>query len=73
MNANTVPGAVAVVQSYQLEGKLVFEVECRDFDHFKALPSVLSLQGVNCVKCGWSSDSNLACYKQYHAIAWKVA
>lgn len=72
MNAHTVVGAVTVVAEYTLDREMVLEVECRNFDHYRTLPSVVSFRGIECVRTGWSSDTCLACYKQSCMIARKV-
>lgn len=72
MNAKVVVGAIPVEAEHILDGKVVIETTCHDFDHWKRLPAVVSYKGVECKKTGWSSDTNRACYKQSHMVAYAV-
>lgn len=63
------PRAIFIQVATWMEGQLVLETTCRDFDHYKTLPDVVVYEGVECGKTGWSSDTHLACYKSGTAIA----
>jgi hypothetical protein len=62
-------GAFAVLSDHILDNKLVFEITCSDFNHYKSLPEVLSYKGIQCIKGGWSSDTQKCCYQQSKKIA----
>jgi hypothetical protein len=72
MEAKIVKDAIVCTGQYTIEGQLVLETECRDFDHFRSLPQVVVYAGRECGKTGWSSDTNRACYKSGVGIAHKV-
>jgi hypothetical protein len=38
-------------------------VNCRDYDHYKSLPDVVSHNGVQMGKTGWNSDIGAAFYQ----------
>ncbi len=46
-----------------IEGNTCIVVTCYDLDHFRALPSVVSHNGIKCGKTGWNSDTNRAHYQ----------
>jgi hypothetical protein len=64
--------AIPVLSEHVLEGQLVIETECNDFDHYKRLPGALTFKGITLVKTGWSSDTGKACFKQSTMIAYRV-
>lgn len=70
--ARPIPDALLITSEHILEGKMVLETPCQDFDHYKRLPDVVSYHGRVCGKTGWNSDRNYACYKQTDYIARKV-
>ena len=70
--ATTVPEAIVILMAGWLEGKLVIETTCPNYDHYRTLPQVVSYQGIECGKTGWSSDTNRACYKSGAHVAHKV-
>lgn len=72
MKATIVPGAIVITSYARIEGELVLETTCRDYDHYKSLPDVVEYEGVVCGKTGWSSDRNYACYKSSAKVAHKV-
>ena len=72
MQAHTVKDAIVITCVHRMDGQLVLEMECADFDAYKALPAVVSYDGVVCGKTGWSSDRNYACYKSGVPLAYKV-
>lgn len=69
MTAHPVPGAIVIAAFVVLDGQYVLETACADFDAYQALPAVVSYQGRQCGKTGWSSDRNYACYKSGVPIA----
>lgn len=69
MVAHEVPRAIVILVAQRVEGNLILETNCRDYDHYKSLPEVVSYQGTLCAKTGWSSDRSYACYQSRMAIA----
>lgn len=63
---------VSVQREHVLDGEMVIEVSCSDFDNYKSLPDALLYKGIVCGKTGWSSDSNLCCYKQNAKLAYPM-
>jgi hypothetical protein len=61
--ANVVQDAIVITATYVLGGETILETNCQDYDHFASLPQVVSYNGVECGKTGWSSDRGYACYK----------
>ncbi len=72
MYAHVVMGAVKIESEHRLDGQLVLETTCRDYDHYRTLPDVVTYKGVECTKTGWSSDRNYACYKEGGLVAYTV-
>lgn len=72
MKAIEVPRAIVIQAALHLDGQLVLETTCRDYDHYKSLPEVVIYEGTECGKTGWSSDREYACYKSGAAIAKAV-
>lgn len=69
MKANEVKGAISVTVECTIEGKVVFETTCRDYEHYMRLPAVVSYKNVHCRLTGWNSDRHVACYQQSTYIA----
>jgi hypothetical protein len=46
-----------------IEGDIVAEVSCNDYDEYKALPQAIEVKQTVLGKTGWSSDKGYACYK----------
>jgi len=67
--AHEVPRAIVLLSVQRVEGNLVLETNCRDYDHYKTLPEVVAYNGALCAKTGWSSDRYVACYQSRMAIA----
>ena len=67
--AIAVPKAIVIQVATWYDGELVLETVCRDYDHYRTLPDVVTYQGMECGKTGWSSDSHYACYKSGASIA----
>jgi hypothetical protein len=67
--ATEVPRAIVIQVAQWYDGELVLETVCRDYDHYRTLPDVVTYEGTVCGKTGWSSDNNYACYKSGAAIA----
>jgi len=65
------PEYITAIYVGSIEGVQVATVDCTDYDHFRALPPVVSFQGTRLGKTGWNSDSNRACY-QSNATLLKV-
>ena len=62
MKAIVISG-IAILSHHVIEGEVVIETICRDFDHFCSLPDVVAYDGRLLAKTGWSSDTMKACYK----------
>lgn len=71
-SAHEIPGAITVLFEIELEGKLVIETGCADYEAFSRLPNAVSYNGKTLGKTGWNSDSGKACYKEGAKIALKV-
>ena len=71
--AHEVPKAIVLTVVQRIEGELVLETNCTDYDHYKSLPDVVAYDGTLCGKTGWSSDRNYACYKSGAHIARAVS
>ncbi len=69
MVAHEVPRAIVLLSAQRIEGNLVLETNCRDYDNYKTLPDVVAYEGTLCAKTGWSSDRYYACYQSRMAIA----
>ncbi len=72
MQAQAIKDSIVITCVHRMDGQLVLETECADYDAYKALPEVVSYEGTVCGKSGWSSDRNYACYKSNMAVAYKV-
>ena len=69
MVAHEIPTAITLTAVHRLDGELVLETNCRDYEHYTSLPEVVAYEGTLCGKTGWSSDKNYACYKSGVKIA----
>jgi hypothetical protein len=69
MRAQTIPGAIVLDAVYVLDGDVILETGCRDFDHYITLPTAVQYDGRICGKTGWSSDTHKACYKSSAKVA----
>ncbi len=72
MKAQVVEGAIVITAHHVIDGEVVIETTCRDYDHYKSLPDVVSFEGTVCGKTGWNSDREYACYKSGAKVAMKV-
>lgn len=54
---------VITVIPYHIEGKVILETQCNDFDAFIRLPRVVDYNGTICTITGFNSDTGRACYK----------
>lgn len=70
MKARVVENAIVIHAAHLIEGVTVLETTCASFKDFCALPGVVEFEGRVCGKTGWSSDTNLACYKSDAKIAF---
>ena len=70
MEVKVVKGVIVLLGACMLDGELVLETTCRDYDHFVSLPDVVEYGGTLCGKTGWSSDTNRACYKSGAMLAY---
>lgn len=64
MIATRIKEAVVLTGQYTLDGKMVLETECADYDDYRSLPMAVIFEGITCTKTGWSSDTHRACYQQ---------
>lgn len=72
MNATSIPQSFSVVFAGTLpDGEKYLELDCRDFDAFKALPAGLMYDGGVYGCTGWNSDRNRAYYKASKKFAMK--
>lgn len=69
MVAHEVARAIVLLSVQRIEGELVLETTCRDYDHYTSLPEVVAYDGIVCGKTGWNSDKSYACYKSNVSIA----
>jgi len=67
--ATEVPRAIVVTAVHHIEGQMVIETTCANYDAYLALPHVVEYEGKTCGLTGWSSDRNYACYKSGVRIA----
>lgn len=59
-----IPARYKVIQKIAtIDGELVAEVICRDYDEYTQLPEAIKISGRILGKTGWSSDTGYACYK----------
>ena len=72
MKASIVSGAIAITAHHILDGETVIETACRNYDHYKSLPPVVSYEGIIVGLTGWNSDRGYACYKSGAKVAHKV-
>jgi hypothetical protein len=63
---------LAIKALYNLDNELIIEVDCTDYDAFKALPKAVEVQGKLLALTGWNSDRCYACYKERGLVARKV-
>jgi len=69
MKADIMHDKLLITAEYFLEGQVILETTCNNFDEYKRLPDVVSFRGVVCGKTGWSSDRGYACYKSVAMVA----
>lgn len=55
--------AVKILAQYNGFFGAAFNVNCRDYEHYKRLPDVLEYQGKHYAKSGWNSDLEECCYQ----------
>lgn len=70
VNTANAVNAIPVTSSHIIEGQVVIETTCRDYDHYRSLPDAVTYNGVVCGKTGWNSDRGYACYKSGVALAY---
>lgn len=74
--AEIATGFIVLDAVHEVEGDVVAETACIDYDHYARLPAVVRYPGrrgpVLLGKTGWSSDTNRACYKSGAQIAEPV-
>lgn len=62
--AQGVPQSFSVIEEGRLEpGIRYLTVDCPDYDAYRTLPAMLTLNGRRYGKAGWSSDKNICCYR----------
>jgi hypothetical protein len=64
--------AIVIDHAYALDNELWLETTCRDYDHLKELPEVVSYEGIICGRTGWNSDRQLAYYKSTAKVALPI-
>jgi len=70
--AHAIENSFSIVSHAMVDNQYVIETPCSDYHYFASLPQVVNFEGRMCVKTGWSSDTNRACYKSGLPIAHKV-
>ncbi len=73
MKAAAIKDAIQVTIVHKIEGKIVLETPCRDYDDFRTLPRLVSYEGYTLSKTGWNSDRGYACYQSGLPVAQVVA
>ena len=54
---------ILVTAEHKLDGILVLETPCNNYEQYQTLPQVVSYNGTVLGKTGWSSDRCYACYQ----------
>lgn len=54
---------VLITVEHTVEGVLILETICEDYDDYKSLPQLISYKEQAFAKTGWNSDKGYACYK----------
>lgn len=76
MQAEAVVEAITITVAQMVDGELILETDCLNYDHYNMLPAAVSFawkgEQIICGKTGWSSDRNYACYKSSKPIAFRV-
>ena len=65
--------AIVLLNAQRLEGDLILETTCRDYEQYCTLPQVVAYSGIMCGLSAWSSDRQTACYKSSVAIARAIS
>lgn len=63
MIAETVQSAFLLSEIQRYKGQTILVADCRDFDHYSALPRVLKFEGKIFALTGWNSDTHRAYWK----------
>lgn len=63
MKVEVVQGMMVAENVAVVEGNTCIVVYCKDHDYFRALPAVVSYNGILCGKTGYNSDTERACYQ----------
>lgn len=63
---------LAVLSHQHVGNETCVEVTCRDYDHWCKLPEVIDVGGALFARTGWSSDRQVACYKNKQLIAYPI-
>ena len=61
--ATEIPRTIDILSSQEIEGTLVIETSCPDYEAYIHLPVFVSYLGRELGKTGWNSDTGRACYK----------
>lgn len=69
--ARTLAHVIPVTAEQVIDGQLVIETHCCDYEQYSKLPHVVVYKEKICVKTGWSSDRCYACYKSGLPVATK--
>lgn len=65
--------AIVILHAQAIGNELVLETNCSDFDAYKALPDVVSYEGIVCGKTGWNSDRGHGYYKSTAKVALPIS
>lgn len=69
MNANAINDRIVVTSLHKIEGTMILETPCSDYDFYTSLPQCVMFDGKYFGKTGWSSDTGYACYKDNQHFA----
>jgi len=69
MDAKVMKDRLLLSGAFTIEGETVLVTDCRDYDHFRTLPTVVEYNGRECGRTGWNSDRGEAYYKSHMSIA----
>ncbi len=69
MYATIVNNKIKITALHNIEGMMVIETSCSDYEKYRSLPDLIEYNGVLFGKTGWSSDKEYACYKSNPIVA----
>jgi hypothetical protein len=69
VKVDAIKDSIQITIAHKIEGKIVLETPCRDYDEYRTLPRLVSYDGVTCGLTGWNSDRGYACYQSGGLVA----